>query len=127
MEAMKLFDVILFGFGGYVVYGSCRMKKTGVICNWIADEKNIMEKQSDLQGFVQKVFPPTLLLGVLCLLYGLVSAVNDFYKPLLWGNRTIMVCFVLYAIWYCVRLQSWKEEFLNRPKMPMSANRNKKK
>lgn len=127
MEAMKLFDLILLGVGGYIIYGSCWMKKTGIICNWIMDEKNRKDGKEDTTAFIQKIFLPTLILGVLCLAYGVISAVNDFYKPVILGNKTLMVCFVVYAVWYCVRLQTWKDESLKQTKMPISANTKNKK
>lgn len=110
MLFMKIFDAVLLVYGGYTIYCGVQMKKTGKPSSWLvgAEENN---GKLDQKAFVSHMFRPTLLLGMICMLYGAVSAVNDFVQNLGYGTKIVMLVFLLFVLWYCWKLHKVKEEF----------------
>ncbi|MFI3212214.1 MAG: hypothetical protein R3Y24_02635 [Eubacteriales bacterium] len=78
-----LIDAIIGGMGIYIMVQGINMKKTGVIPEGLLVSKKVnLNSIKDKAGFIQYMFLPTMILGVLGLLSGVVGTVNDYMSGL---------------------------------------------
>lgn len=78
MSADGLINIIVIACGVYMVYAAITMKTTGVVPSNLVGKNVDLANAKDIPGFVKKMFPVTLIVGVLTLLCGIGTALGIF-------------------------------------------------
>lgn len=102
MDMMLVFDVVLCVYGVHMVYCAFQMKQTGMASNWIVHEKIIATL--DNAKFVQKMFLPTVIMGVITILYGVSCLMNDYVIPLQIVPKLMLGLFLICVAGYIILL-----------------------
>ena len=108
---MLLFDVIILAYGLYLVYSAYQMKKTHQPSNLIINPTDLVGAR-DPKGFCDAIFKPTVLFGVVAVLYGLVGFVNDRFldEPII--NFVSIALFLILCFWYLKETKKNKSQYL---------------
>lgn len=78
MTADGLINIIIIACGVYMVYGAISMKTTGTIpANLLGKGVNLATAK-DIPGYIKKMFPITLVVGILTLGCGVGTAFGIF-------------------------------------------------
>lgn len=96
-----LLSIFMLGCGIYCLYAAVMLKTKGVINKTILLGKDTdPRKCKDKQGYINCVFPKTLVLGIVCTLYAVVDLVNTFVVkiPIFW--YIMLAAFLVVLIWF---------------------------
>lgn len=74
---LGIFDVILLGFGVYMIIAAIRMKNSGNISNLLMNDTEA-QKISDKKGFIAALYPRMLVFAIVTMTYGAVALLDDF-------------------------------------------------
>ena len=108
---MVLFDVIILGYGLYVIYSAMKMKKTGEPSNILINEEELVGAR-DIKSFCAAMATPFSVLGLAAVLYGIVGLVNDLLINIPMLNFFSIVIFLILCFWFFRLLKKNKAEFL---------------
>lgn len=105
--------VMAFACGIYCVYAYLKMKKDGHINETILLGKSYTERMCrDKDAFLGKAAPAVLILGLICIVYGIVDCIHCYVTPLgavdAVGGAVFVGALVVFSV-YTVRLR--KEYF----------------
>lgn len=78
MSADGLINIIIIACGAYMVYGAISMKTSGTVPSNLVGKNVNLAVARDIPGFIKKMFPITLVVGVLTLLCGVLTAIGIF-------------------------------------------------
>ena len=97
-----IFDVLITAFGGYILYAWFMMKtrkeiKGGMFLPQGTDPK----KCKDPDGYIAYIGPRFLLMGIICMLSGLLGLAIDYLGILPEGMYLVVTGFFLvFLVWY---------------------------
>ncbi|MFP3153964.1 hypothetical protein LQZ18_05935 [Lachnospiraceae bacterium ZAX-1] len=111
LNMLGIFDVIIAGYGIYMIYESIKMKKTGIPGNWLMGNTDITNCK-DLKGFTNYMYKKTFLFGVLAIAYGILGGINNFVYDLKYLYIACLILFLLSCVWITVSLNKGKKMFL---------------
>lgn len=110
MNVMTIFDIVIFGFGVYMVGAALKMKKTGEISSAvIAPEETA--RCRDKQGFIDFIYWKEALFGVLVVLVGALGIINEQVISLGSASVIEMLVFLAAFIWFQSELRKAREKF----------------
>ena len=108
-----IFDVLITAFGGYILYTWFQMKRTREIRGGMFLPQGIdPEKCLDKEGYINYVSPRFLLLGIVCLISGLLGLAVD-YLGILSENAYLVVTllFLILLVWYGITVKKAVEKY----------------
>lgn len=108
---MLLFDLIILCYGLYLVYGAYQMKKTHQPSNMIINQADLVGAR-DTKGFCEAMFKPTVVFGMMAVLYGIVGFVNDRYVDEPMVNFVSIALFLILCFWYLRETKKYKSQYL---------------
>lgn len=108
---MILFDVIIFGYGLYMIYSAYQMKKTHQPSNLIINQTELVGAR-DVKGFCEAMFQPLVLFGILAMLYGVAGFVNDKYLNVPMANLVSVALFLILCFWFLKQTKKYKAKYL---------------
>lgn len=95
---MILFDVLITILGLYIVFNALRMKTKDIIPSILLTPKELKYCR-DQYGFIDYMFPFTLVFGFVCIAFGVVNILGDLvfsFSPLVTGISIV----VLLVVWF---------------------------
>lgn len=111
MDFMELFDIIIIGFGIYIIFTSIRMKQTGEISTIVMNREEI-PKCRDKSGFIDFVYKKTIVFGVIAALFGVLGFINDTMFSLgAMVNWIGIAVFVVMFVWFTRTLRTARKKF----------------
>lgn len=108
---MILFDVIILGYGIYMVYSAYQMRKTHQPPNMLINQSELIGAR-DVKGFCDAMFKPVVLFGMVAALYGIVGLINDLYMEVVGMNVVSVVLFLVLCFWFFKEMKKNKSKFL---------------
>ena len=108
---MLLFDLIILCYGLYLVYSAYQMKKTHQPSNLIINQADLVGAR-DTKGFCEAMFKPTVVFGMMAVLYGIVGFVNDRYVDEPMVNFVSIALFLILCFWYLRETKKYKSQYL---------------
>lgn len=111
MSVMTIFDVVIAGFGVYMIGAALQMKKSGVISPVIITQEEIA-KCRDKKGFIADMYWKEALFGVVVALAGVLGFVNEQIVSLGAVPTIQMVVFLGAFLWFQSSLRRAREKFL---------------
>lgn len=111
MNVMIIFNVVILGFGIYMIAAALKMKKTGEISSAVITEEEIA-KCKDKQGFVEFMYWREAAFGVMVALVGALGLLDDLVVSLGVINIIVMVVFLIGFFWFQTGLRKAREKFL---------------
>lgn len=111
MNMMVLFDVIIGALGIYLLVSAFKMKKTGIISPIIVNPDEIV-KCKDSKGFIQKIFPSTVVFGVIAIGFSVFGSLCDL-KLITIGYFNLIGVFFFLGFWlyFTYVLRKLRKEF----------------
>ncbi len=108
-----LFDVLITAFGGYILFAGFQMKMTHKIKGGMFLPQGIdPEKCLDRDGYIEYITPRFLLLGIICLLSGLLGLAADCLGILPQNTYfVITLLFLIFLVWYAVTIKKAVEKY----------------
>lgn len=110
MDIMTVFDLVIFGFGIYMVAAALKMKKTNVISTVLITAEE-SAKCTDKEGFIRDMYWREALLGALMILLGALGVVSDCIVSLGAFNIVEMVLFLAVFLWFQRGLSRARKQF----------------
>lgn len=111
MDFMAIFDLIIGGFGVYLIFTAFKMRKTGEISTIVVNKEDI-NKCKDKAGFIDFIFTKAVAFGLVALLFGVVSFINDSVFAMGAAVNWIgMIVFLILWIWFTHALRKGREKF----------------
>lgn len=99
-DTFSFMDILIALCGVYLIYTSVQMKRTGEISSAIVGKGYDPKKAKDPKGYIDYMYPRSIIMGAVVVLSGGVNYLNDKY----WGipNFNLIVCgvFLLVIIVY---------------------------
>lgn len=108
---MLLFDVIILGYGVYLVYSGYQMKKTHQPSNLIINQADLVGAR-DTKGFSEAMFKPTVVFGMMAILYGIIGFINDRYLDEPMVNFVSIALFLVLCFWFLREAKKNKTKYL---------------
>ena len=111
MNYSIIIDAVTLILGIYIVCVSVRMKKRGKIeSTFVADED--MKKIKDKAGYIEYMYPKSLIFGGVIVAISIVAVISDFLKKIPYWSYIEMIVFVLIIIWFSNMLRNAREKFV---------------
>ncbi len=107
------FDVFIIACGAVLTYMGMNMKLKGEISEHLVAKSINMDKANDKEGFIRRMFVPTLLIGFVTILAGVLDIVNEKYVQSTTLTITSIVVFIALMIIYCVCSVKAQRKYLN--------------
>lgn len=111
MNVMIIFNIVIMGFGIYMIAAALKMKKTGVISSAVITEEEIA-KCKDKKGFIEFMYWREAFFGVLIIIVGALGLVDDLVVSLGIFNIIEMLVFLAAFLWFQTGLRKAREKFL---------------
>ena len=108
---MLLFDVIILCYGLYLIYSGYQMKKTHQPSNLIINQADLIGAR-DTKGFCEAMFKPTVVFGMMAVLYGIVGFINDRYVDEPMVNFASIILFLILCFWCLRETKKYKSQYL---------------
>ncbi|MFV0464939.1 MAG: hypothetical protein ACK5ML_02605 [Lachnospiraceae bacterium] len=100
MDFMVLFDLMIIGFGAYIVFTSYRMKQTGEISTIVMNREEI-PKCRDKAGYIDFVYKKSIMFGIIAALFGALGLINDLvYAFGAIVNWIGIIVFIVMFVWF---------------------------
>lgn len=106
-------DVVIMACGVYLIYGGMTMKITKTIPPMLLGKNIDIKKAKDVPGYIARMFVPTLVVGVLTILCGIVG-IAGLLKAYTWGQSVMTFAFLAFIIVYGIWLVKMQREYLSR-------------
>ena len=102
MEEMDLFfGVIGVACGLFCLYSAFNMRRTGTITESLLLDKETAKKPcKDVGAFLVEVIPPTAILGVFILAYGIITLVDAYIVECYVVVMVMMVITLAVLVWF---------------------------
>lgn len=111
MNVMTIFDIVIAGFGVYMIGAALKMKKTGEISSAVIAPEEL-GKCRDKQGFIDFLYWKEALFGGLVVLVGVLGFINEQVVSLGSINVVEMLVFLAAFIWFQSEMRKAREKFL---------------
>lgn len=110
-----IMDLVVTGCGIYGIYSWYMLVKKLVIKKaFLIGGTNQPDDCRDIQGFADFMGTKLMILSIAMIVFGAVSAVNDYIQSvgiIIW---ILMAIFLIAIIWYCVQLRKADEMFFSQ-------------
>lgn len=112
MSGYLMMNSVLVLFGGYLVWISVQMKRSGIINSMLLPPEEL-KKIKDTKNFIRLIAPAVILFGLLLMLLGIAGVVMDeFFKNPYW-KYIELVLFLLGFVLFSKKFKTVKEGFFN--------------
>lgn len=108
---MMIFDVIIFGYGVYMVYCAKQMRETGQPPTILLNPMELVGAR-DIAGFCKAMYKPLMLFGIMAMVYGVVGMVNDLFVSMQMINLLLIGIFLLMCVWFFREMKHNKTKYL---------------
>lgn len=105
-----LFDVMILFYGVYTIYSSIKMKRTQELSNWLVGAETAAAIR-DAKGYIDFIYKRTIIMGVMALIFGAVSLVNDSVMPIAHVMQVMVVLFLAVCVWFYLTVRKAKEKY----------------
>ncbi len=108
---------LYFGIGAliagiYCVYQAIMMKKTGIVCaTLLLDSNTKIKKCKNIGEFLNLVIMPTMILGIIILLYGVVTLVDIYVYECDIAVYVVMALTMGALIWFAIVTNKAKKAY----------------
>ncbi|MBD5551322.1 MAG: hypothetical protein HDQ96_09110 [Lachnospiraceae bacterium] len=93
-------DIIIVLSGAYLIYASIQMKRTGEISSAIVGKGYDLKKAKDPAGYIEYIYPKSIILGIIVMLSGGADYLNDKYWNLPYFALIVCGVFLVVLIIY---------------------------
>ena len=101
-EFSSIVDIIILFSGLYIVYSVITMKTSGEINSVLLSKDMDIKKCRDLEGYKRYLFPRSLVMGLMTVVFGAAGLVNAFVVQLGAVYSALVVVLMVVMIWYFV-------------------------
>ena len=78
-----MMDVLIIGFGLYLIYCAVKMKRTGELTKGVIIRKDAdLTKAPDVPGFIRYMYAKVIAIGICTCICGTLGIINDTYMQL---------------------------------------------
>ena len=113
MNIMAVFDIVIIGFGIYMIVAGVKMKKTGEISSMVLAEEEL-KKCKDKDGFINYIYWKEAIFGAVMAVTGILGLVNELVKSLGKFNYVEVVLFLAVFLWFWRELGAAREKYLSK-------------
>lgn len=108
---MLIFDVVIFGYGVYMVYSARQMQETKQPPTILLNPMELVGAR-DIPGFCEAMYKPLILFGIMAMIYGIVGMVNDIFVSIQTVNLVSIGLFLIMCIWFFRQMKNNKTKYL---------------
>ena len=119
-------DIIVLGCGVYGIYSWYMLvKKQEIKKAFLLGGDSRVEESTDFQGFADCIGSKLLIVSIAMIVFGAVSAVNDYVQSLGAVIWIALVGFFGILVWYCVQLRKANQMYFKKGASTGSTIKNK--
>ena len=108
---LGVFDVILLGFGGYMIIAALRMKNSGKISTLLMNDTEA-QKIADKAGFIEFMFKRMLVFSIVTVAYGGFAILDDFgVVDIPYVQIAGIAVFIVAMVWFFMGLVKARNRF----------------
>lgn len=111
VSVISVIHVLLIVYGAYSLVSVGKMRRDREISQWLLSA-NELPRVHDKEGFCDTMSPPTLIFGLACIIYGLVSLLNTYYMNNEILHFILLVALLVCIIWYVTSLRKAKKNYI---------------
>ena len=108
-----IMDIIIMACGAYLMYGGVTMKMSKTVPPMLLGKNVDLKRAKDVPGYIAKMFVPTIAVGVLTILCGVIG-VSGLLNAYVWGQTAMTFAFLAFIILYGFWLVKMQKEYLSR-------------
>lgn len=113
MYVMAVFDIVIIGFGIYMIAAGLKMKKTGEISSMMLAEEE-MKKCKDKAGFISYIYWKEAVFGAVMIGAGMLGLVNELVVSLGKFSYVELVVFLAVFLWFSRELGIARGKYLSK-------------
>ncbi len=108
-------DIIVLGCGIYGLYSwNMLVNKHEIIKTFLIGGSNQPQDCTDIEGFANYMGPKLLILSVVMIVFGGISAYNDYVQSIGMIYWVLTAGFFAAIVWYCVMLRKADRMFFEK-------------
>ncbi len=108
---LTIFDVVIFGYGWMIVAAAIKMKKTEVPASMLIPPEDLPGSK-DPKGFCKAMYLETLIFGIICVAFGVISALGEYFIKIKAVTVGALVVFIVAVIVYCDRMRKARYKYI---------------
>lgn len=106
-----IFDIVIFGYGWMIISAAIKMKKTGVPASMLIPQEDLAGSK-DPRGFCEEMYPKTLIFGIICVLFGIISGAGEFFTKSNIVTSAAMMVFIVAVLVYCNLMRKARYKYI---------------
>ncbi len=99
---MIIVDLLMCGCAVYILFLTLKMKKTGVIPQFLVSPRINLNRAKDTPGFINYMFPRLIIYSIAVFLFAAVSIAGSIFKISPYITVFTIVAFFVILVYYCV-------------------------
>lgn len=80
-STFSFMDILIIFSGGYLIYSSVQMKRTGEVSSALVGKGYDLKKAKDPKGYIEYMYLKSIIMGVIVMIGGSLDYLNEQY----WG------------------------------------------
>lgn len=108
---LLIFDVIILGYGFYIIAAAVKMDRTKIPAGMLVSREELTGSR-DPEGFCGAMAKKTLVLGICCVLFGLISGIGEIYIKSRIFSGAVLTLFLITVLWYCNEMRSARSAYI---------------
>ena len=108
---LMIFDIVILGYGFWIMYGAVKMNKTKVPASMLIPEEDLIGSR-DPEGFCEVMYKKTLVFGIICVLYGLAGFGSEIFFQSRSFNIVTLTIFIIAVLWFCKEMRSARHTYI---------------
>ncbi|MCR5715867.1 MAG: hypothetical protein K6G23_03380 [Lachnospiraceae bacterium] len=109
-----IFDIFIIACGAFLTYLGMQMKLKGEISEHLIAKSINLANANDKEGFIKVMFVPTLVIGFLTILMGVMDIINETYYQSTTYTLVAIIVFIVIMVGYCVLSVKMQRKYLNQ-------------
>ena len=101
-----IFDIVIFGYGWMIISAAIKMKKTGVPASMLIPQEDLAGSK-DPRGFCEEMYPKTLIFGIICVLFGIISGAKSNIV-----TSAALIVFIVAVLVYCNLMRKARYKYI---------------
>lgn len=99
---MIAIEMLLFGYGIYLVYLYVKMKSSGEIPKGLISNKINLQRAKDIPGFIKYMYPRGIVFGLVLSIASFILALNEYVTLPVYFSLTVELTYFVAIVYFAV-------------------------
>lgn len=108
---LMIFDVVILGYGFWIMLGAVKMNKTKVPASMLIPEEDLIGSR-DPEGFCEVMYKKTFVFSIICMLYGVAGVISELFLKSRIFNIITLTIFIIAVLWFCKEMRNARHTYI---------------